>query len=590
MRFLKIVWLFFFFTPQALALNLYLSFSQENKTYYWNNWLDYNQKFGRKTELGFFTTVNSTLIKKPFQESWQDNGELRFNLNYALRENLKVGALLTQNINSFEKSKVRITDYLGEANLLLKKIKLTQQIGVKRRVSNIWQKEEKEQGMEFNTQISLKPWADFLPLELSLNQSLINLKNFPSIERNLRVFYSKSFSLQESLSINYWEGWAKKRYLEKTALSDYNEQKRINRELKTEIFKKALWEVKLDFTYDLLLDKKNYQFQTIFKNNAMTSHNLNFVLKKEFSQSFSVETFYRYLRTDEDYYDSTRNQKMESGEIGARLNLKLTQKDSLNFFGTVGVTSFLAEAKDFNYNDRDIMTRILNIEAVHIFGPNLTLQVWGGFRLFHQLYISRFLSANNNNNQTYLLSPIIFWKISEQIKIRQSYQLQANYIFYDYEKEKESPKNTIFRRAVSTSEISYALSPRVTFLTSYAYNYEDYGQLIWRDQWTQRPSTDTKIQTFNFGLDYSPYRKLTISPRLTYEQRRKYDHTLDPFTLAEARILGEKLVRNLIYCGIYYRIAEKSFFKFDFSERVQKWKSGVKDKTDSFYITLLRYY
>lgn len=123
-----------------------------------------------------------------------------------------------------------------------------------------------------------------------------------------------------------------------------------------------------------------------------------------------MESFYKYTRREEDYADDLRDQKVESGELGGNLSIQIGGSDSLYLTASAGVTSFHAGEASGRFDDRDILTLIAWGEYLHIFSPIFNLRMEGGFRNFHRVYVSGLRSANNNHNQTYVLSPTLTWK------------------------------------------------------------------------------------------------------------------------------------------------------------------------------------
>ncbi|KPL04717.1 MAG: hypothetical protein AMJ73_03890 [candidate division Zixibacteria bacterium SM1_73] len=289
-----------------------------------------------------------------------------------------------------------------------------------------------------------------------------------------------------------------------------------------------------------------------------------------------------------------KDQKMEAGELGGEVKAEITKADSVRLTTSAGVTSFYAPLFSGQFNDRDVLTILAWGEYLHIFNPYFSFRVESGFRNFHQLYLSSRLSSNNNHNQTYILSPTVSWKPDWRLSLKQGYTIQANYIYYDYEKSKESTKNRLFRRASSTSEFNYKYNPRLTFSFGYIYKYEDYGQLIWKDQWVQKPSWDRRTNTFVLSVDYQPVRKITFSPKYTYEKRKSWDHVTQETTPSEGkagreiRILKDKFHRNMISFSFKYFVNEGNFLFLSAAHRSQKGTQSRQERSDYVTVSLAR--
>ena len=268
--------------------------------------------------------------------------------------------------------------------------------------------------------------------------------------------------------------------------------------------------------------------------------------------------------------------------------VKISRSDSLYLTTSVGVSSFYASPLSDQLNDRDILTFSSWGDYRHVFGPLFSMQVEGGFRNFHQVYISNRLSANNNHNQTYVLSPTLSWRPFFCLQIKQNYNIQANYIYYDYEKSKESTNNRLFRRASSNTNMSYAITPRVDLTFGYTYRYEDYGQLIWRDQWVQKPSWEQRTQTVGFSMAYRPAANISLSPEYSYQIRKSWNHFTDLVTLKRIRSLSDRYTQNTITVACRYFVSDQDYIRLSAARRVQKSTLSYKEISDYASVSINR--
>lgn len=226
------------------------------------------------------------------------------------------------------------------------------------------------------------------------------------------------------------------------------------------------------------------------------------------------------------------------------------------------------------------MTKLAKLQHLHIFSPFLKLRTDLGFNNFHHIYLSEWLSANNNYNETYILSPHVFIQLSRKWKIEQSYSIQANYISYDFEKETESSRNKILRRGSSSTRIIFLFNPRLDFDAGYTYRYEDYGQLHWRDQWVARRSWERRTHRVDLGFSYQIGKKLYIIPKYDYEIKREWDHTLGK------RSLSNKFYRDMISLKVDYFTNPVNYIEASFRYRFQKDTPGIKDETSFVNVSL----
>jgi hypothetical protein len=349
----------------------------------------------------------------------------------------------------------------------------------------------------------------------------------------------------------------------------------------------------VDFDFDFLSDGYRYSGEIDpllprLTDNSISSQNLNIKMTREFFKRFALSSYYKYLQSDEDYTVDYKDLKMKSAEWGGNLTMKISRSDSLYFTTSVGVTSFYASPLSDQLNDRDLLTFSSWGIYRHIFNPLFSLQVEGGFRNFHQVYISNRLSANNNHNQTYVLSPTFTWKPFLALKIKQNYNIQANYIYYDYEKAKESTKNRLFRRASSGTNINYALTNRVALDGGYTYRYEDYGQLVWKEQWVQKPSWERRTHTIGISMEYQPTSHISLSPGYSYQKRKSWDHFANLVSLKEVRSLSEKFSQSTLSVVGRYHIDVLDYVMLSAARRVQKSSQGSKEISDYATVSVNR--
>jgi len=407
----------------------------------------------------------------------------------------------------------------------------------------------------------------------------------------LRFSYEKFSTSRDSLKIFYQESYSRKNYYSGERYTSISTQKRRERTLRLGSAREILWKFRFKLNYDFLLNKYRYSAEEdslfaplILRDNSFATQSLLLDLQREFFDRFSAEGFYLYSESDENYWGEERDQEMERGELGARLGLRMTAKDSLYLNGSIGVTSFYTPKASVTFSDRDIMTKLASIEHLHIFSSYLRLRTELGFNNFHQIYLSDRLSANNNYNETYVLSSRVFIKPSHRFKIEQNYSIQANYISYDFEKETESSRNKILRRGSSSTRIFFSYSPRLDFDIGYTYRYEDYGQLLWRDQWVSRRSWERKTHRVNLGFSYQIGKKLYIFPKYDYEIKKEWDHILGK------KNLSHKFYRDMISLKVNYFTDPINYIEASFRYRFQKDAPGIKDEASFVNVSLAHHF
>ncbi|MFQ6002481.1 MAG: hypothetical protein ACE5KJ_01915 [Candidatus Zixiibacteriota bacterium] len=601
------------FFEDAFPSGLRCDLSQDNRTYIWNLKFDCDREITPKLSWGLSSSINSTLIKKSIfsgnKDRWQEDGKVNLNLDYLLTPKLKIGVLFSQNLNSLENRKVTTSDYGFISEFNLAGISFIQVLGAKnidRRFSEI---RRSEKGFNYSQTISFSPRIFSGSItQISLKQTTTRLKNIPILQGDVNLSFLKYLSdsptwdgEKDSIQVTYHQGWAKKKFFAgNIAAPQINTQKKNQRVLNLRVSRRIPWGVKLDFDFDFLSNRYRYSSDSdtlldpLLTDNFTRLQNMYLGVKKKFLQRVMVESFYKHMRAEEDYAGKQIDQEMEGGELGGEVKAEITSADSLRLTASIGVTSFYAPPFLGQFNDRDVLTALAWGEYLHIFNPYFNFRVEGGFRNFHQLYVSDRLSSNNNHNQTYLFSPSVTWQPDSRFSFKQIYNIQANYIYYDYEKIKESTKNKLFRRASSTSEVSCRYNNRLTFSFGYIYKYEDYGQLEWRDQWVQKISWDRRTNTFILSIDYQPVEKVSFSPEYSYERRKSWDHVLEETPGAEGkagrerRILADKFYRNIISFSLSYFVNEDNYLYLSATHRLQNGTQIKQEIADYVTVSVAR--
>ena len=596
----KIILPFFLFYlgfSSAYSAELRFDFSQDNRTYVWHEILNYDQNIDKNLRLNLSTFLNSTLIKSSFltqsADRWQEDGKLSLKLTYLLNPKLNLGTSFFYDLNSLEKRNVSTQTFgLFSDYEIFRNLSFYQTLGykgIRRKWSETYSGEQKkpDNGYNYLGVLTFTPELFGSKALMTLNQETERFKNIPTTRQYLTLFYNRLFSIYDSINVNFQESRSKNKYYASFGSSKINTQKKSGRAFKLFFSKELLYNFKMDSGYDYAREEYRYTVEpdTIFDpfaitDNSISSQNFTINIKREYLKRFALENFYKYAEINEDYGDINKNQMMESGEAGAKASSQITKSDSLYLVGSIGVTSFYTPMGSVTFNDRDILTKLGNLEYFHIFSPFLDLRFQLGFKNFHQIYISNRLSANNNYNETYILSPTFNWRPSQKFIVNQNYSIQANYISYDYEKKLQSPRNKIFRRGSSSSTITYLYNRRLIFKLGYVYRYEDYGQLLWRNQWVEMKSWERKTQLINLGLDYKVSKKLVLSPAYSFEKRKEWDLT------AEKKELSYKFLRNMLSLGLNYDTGLGNYIRFSGTHRFQKEEPGRKDEQDFFSVSL----
>ena len=586
----------------AAAYGLRCDFSQDHRTYQWNFNFDYAQDTTQALHWGLSSSINSIVTKGTGVPDWsQEDGSIHLSADYRVTRKLKAGTFFSQSIYSSEGTKATTSDLGVTSELNLAGIRFIQALGarsINNKDSAPVEASRYERGFNYSQTLSASPrLLSASTTDIALSQSTISMRNVPVHKRDLHVSFSKYLtdsptltSERDSLQVVYREAWGRKKFFSGRS------QKTNHRDVNLRASRHVPLGLKLDLVTDYLYDRdRRFSADRDTLDFYLLSSSLNAHLRaeKELLQRILVAAFYRYMRSEWDYLDETRDQKMEGGELGGEVKAEITRADSLYLVASTGVTSFYAPFSG-QFNDRDRLTVLAWGEYLHVFSPWLRLRVEGGFRNFHQVYMSGLSSFDNNHDQTYVLSPTLTWLPSQKLSLKQNYRIKANYRYYDYEKSEESSRNSLYRRASSTSEVTYRYNRRMVFFVGYTYKYEDDGPLIWTDQWVQKISRDQRTNTMKLSLDYRPFEKVSISPGYTHEKRKSWDHEAedaggeDGEAVKETRVLADTFYRNVISLSLKYSVDLENYLHLSAAHRLQDGTRTKRESCDYFTVSIAR--
>jgi hypothetical protein len=188
------------------------------------------------------------------------------------------------------------------------------------------------------------------------------------------------------------------------------------------------------------------------------------------------------------------------------------------------------------------------------------------------------------------VAPYVNWRPCEWLVGKQTFDIQANYITFDFDRKRVNTKNRIFRRASSKSDFDVFLTEDLRLTQSYYYRYEDYGQLIWDDGWQQAVSWDRRRNGIETRFDYKLSEIIRISPLFTWEKISEYSHKLDPSSEPEEpleiRDLQDEQVKLYfsLELSLNWKPNSRSFISF--SKRVRKFMDRPKEINDYVNISM----
>ncbi len=586
---------------EATAIYLSLDFAVDRQTYDWADSISVSRDFGKQISFDFHNRSQATLIKESVfgqgGDRWQRFANTSATLTRRLNDKLRLGASFNQRFDRLEQKR-----FIGN-RFLLTSIYQTSLISVDQSAGLLWEerrfepRENNQTGLSYQAELRFNPARSGRWGAIGVAGDINTLQQTPAREITASYELPPLALAGDTISLRAEQRYAQQKYypssgnFESVAVQN-TEQRRWD----FEGVKQLPAEVRMNLDVAYHYDSYDYDYEDattdfIRQNSNVTSlfqYHLDF--QRDWGENISVASGYLFTRTNEDYGSDQTNQRAETGQITATATMRFWDSDSLQLTGRIGVTSYTAPTTSAYFADRDRSIKVASASLYHRFNDYLSGYLDGSYRGFHTIYLSGSLSANNNVNNVYIINPSLVWEPWNHIRLRQNYQMHANYIYYEYERNETSERNTLYRRANFSNAIDLIYSSRLTFSVEYSYRYEDFGRLIWQDQWKQQVSWDRRTHRPRLSLEYRPVPSLLFNPFVSYESQKSYDHYFSETEALGARRLSEKLERNSVGFFLKWSLSHNSYLDAQLERRVQDYASQRRLEYDVFTLTMRRYW
>jgi hypothetical protein len=587
----QLILIFLFLLPTAQA-GFKLDFNRDNQTYDWLTTFDHNLK---QPGFNLNTSFNgeSNLIKG-LSNRWQESAAASIESEKTLIGPLSLVSVAEYNVNGLDQRRVQSSGLAtGFSYRPWEFLKLTPTIRVDYIKRSDLDIHTSDQGAGYGFESTINS-SNLLGINIAANGSFDRrkLSNIPSDEGKGSISAYKNFFASDTVwaTVKGLEA-AKKYYGSSTGNGSIIKQIKQERQgdFATAIHLPAKLYLRLEGNTHL----SRYLYRYPSLDDAAAPQRDNFgrgegykgSLKGELRGLASGVVGYAWNRFNQDYQGVELDQKTELGELSFQGKVRISQYDSLSADLLFGVTSYTNPSINSNREDRDQKTFMLNGRFGHIFSPCFIAGMTGGVNSFHQIYISGIQSANNSQNNTYILAPFANWTPFRPFGVTQSFEIQANYITFDFDRASKSPtRNRIFRRATSRTDLKLVISKRLSWEQAYLYRYEDYGQLFWNDGWQQALSWDRRRNGLETRLIYAPNQVFQVTPFFSWEKTNDYNHDVKGGSqlesLTEIRYLADEQTKMLFEVEFIFNWNNFRRTRFDFSHRVRTFMQRPKEIND----------
>lgn len=581
------------------SISLQLDFSLDRQTYNWSDSVSLVRNIKPSLQLAIQNRSVATLIKKSvFGEGgdrWQKTARTKASVTYRVSPLIRAGVEVSQDFDRLEKKRL-IANRAGLTTALEgTTLSFTQACGV------VWEQRQydpassTEAGFGCSSLISVLPKSNRSLGMATLEGQIVSVRRTPLKSIALTYNYSKNDTNGDSIAVDARQGFGQKKYFPSSG--DFNataeqttEQRRWDMRVTRWLPSRLMFASAVSYRFD----KYNYEYDMTVTD--LVRQNDNFAslfeyqlsLERRFGKIVMVQGTYLYNRAKEDFGQQQTNQLAETGQLGATARVFLFDVDTIEVSGQMGVTSYQAPTASTFFADRDRSVNVATGRLKHRFNEFLTGMIDCSYRGFHTIYISSRLSANNNVNNVYILNPTLIWQPVGGVKLQQNYQMFANYIYYEYEKSRLSGRNTLYRRANWNNSLTLTASQRANFILEYSYRYEDFGPLMYSDQWQQQVSWDRRTHRPRLGIDYHPFSGMRFQPYAVYEVQRSFDHLFDSTATLGRRVQSEEFTRTSIGFEFEWKMSGASHMNCALERRVQDYQNQRNQEYNLFTITIKR--
>jgi hypothetical protein len=578
---------------------LIFNYSQNNNTYVWDN------SYQRYVNAGKFAAelninTNSTLIKKPFKR-WQDNLGATLSASYKLADGLAISHFISQTRNSLQSRVVYTSDLkLSLPVTRYKYFDITPFVGNKslRRIGDGPERTDAGLGYGLASNSKALGFRAF-PVDASISYESYALNKIPYSEFKTSLSGLKLWGDTDSLKWGLYDTESSKKYY-----SNIDQVDGIMRQVKVERSADYLTKVSINKSLTARVTANISQSSYYYNpksarasiseyNNYTQSEMYNIQMEKSLFSRIKLAGGYRWFSGKQDFRGSLLDLWSELGELSFKASAGLGASDTMAFDYISGVTSYYG-LHGSAANERDLKTEIFNGRYKHIFNNFFWGELKGVYSNFHQIYVRAVNSASNNQNETYLLGSTFGWILADNLNLNQLFEIQANYIAYDYDRLPINTRNRIFRRGSSSTKVDWRMNSRLTITPAYLYRYEDYGKLIWAENnWQQATGWDRRYHRIDMKVGYKVTGKLYIEPTYTWELKREFDHSYvgaDSTTIKGniVRQLKSRDLRQTTAVAINWGFNDTEYISASYNRRI--WKvTGRKKDISEFINVSVRY-
>ncbi|MBD3224907.1 MAG: hypothetical protein GF313_09265 [Caldithrix sp.] len=253
------------------------------------------------------------------------------------------------------------------------------------------------------------------------------------------------------------------------------------------------------------------------RNVFLIENNVRFL---HFGNRFNYVFSFRSNEETQDNAESFTDSQAKRTALGTQLGYRFNNRQSIHF--DIDYIKLQYDTPDDeNFDDRDEQRFILNLDYHHRFSPYLKMEWFTYAYLFHQIYIFKERSNNNNWNQVFKLNPRIHYEY-KRLKNTLSTEILANYTIYDFENGQQV-KSFVFRKYTLSDSIRYRAFGRVFLGLFGRIELEDKGSFF-KEDFAQQIVQSYRSYFLNGFIENRYFLKFKVRLGYTRYMRKEWRH------------------------------------------------------------------
>ncbi len=190
-------------------------------------------------------------------------------------------------------------------------------------------------------------------------------------------------------------------------------------------------------------------------------------------------------------------------QTGLGVGATFRPSKSLEIWSNIRYTKYEFNTPDtvVNHDDRDEQRIIIDGSLRWRLSPYFTARLHGYAYLFHQVYIHRTRSANNNWNRIFRIQAVLEHRPTPTFSNLVKVEVLANYTVYDFDEILPTFKSYIFRKFIASDSVRWQFLPKIGLEGYLRVEIEDNGTFF-KQIFAQQISQKVHLTFVNLFLTY----------------------------------------------------------------------------------------